>query len=167
MESALYYTFSTIAQTLAAAIAVLGAFALYRLQSMNAELSERSSTLAKAPAGARGHGVREMHVHGRYEEVLESIEDFDPGATAEFNYQVTAARERLSTLLRQRRSMRRYLNIAFWVSAGLLTSSLIMIATAPKIATMPHAPAIALTVGIVWFVVCIGTYAKLIWSSLT
>ena len=38
MENALFYTFSTIAQTLGAAIASLGAFALYRLQTIGATL---------------------------------------------------------------------------------------------------------------------------------
>jgi hypothetical protein len=43
MENALFYTFSTIAQTLAAAIAFLGAFALYRFQSSRAILTEYSN----------------------------------------------------------------------------------------------------------------------------
>ncbi len=33
-ETALYYTFSTIAQTLAGAFGILGAFVLYRLQGI-------------------------------------------------------------------------------------------------------------------------------------
>ncbi len=40
MENTLFYTFSTIAQTLVAAIALLGAFALYRLQSISASLHD-------------------------------------------------------------------------------------------------------------------------------
>ena len=43
MENALFYAFSTIAQTLAAAIAFLGAFALYRLQAIGASLKAVSS----------------------------------------------------------------------------------------------------------------------------
>ena len=165
-ETALYYTFSTMAQTLAAAIAILGAFALYRLQAMNAEIAERSSTIAQITAGTHGRAVRELHVHGRFDEVLESTEDFDPSATVELNYQVSAARVRLATLLAQRRSLRRYLSVAFWLSAGLLTSSLLVLAAAPKIASVRGAPAAAAAVGIAWFVLCIGTYAKLIWSAL-
>ena len=42
MENALFYTFSTIAQTLAAAIALLGAFVLFRLQTIGATLQELS-----------------------------------------------------------------------------------------------------------------------------
>lgn len=43
MENALYYTFSTIAQTLAGAIALLAAFALYRLQSLDNIIEEKCS----------------------------------------------------------------------------------------------------------------------------
>ena len=167
METALYYTFSTIAQTLAAGIAILGAFALYRLQSINAEIAERSSTIARVSVGVHGHGVRELHVHGRFEDVLESTEDIDPSATAELNYQVTAARVRLATLLTQRKSLRRYLSVAFWLSAGLLTSALVVLATAPAVASIPGAPSVAVTIGITWFLLCLATFAKLIWSALT
>jgi hypothetical protein len=166
MESALYYTFSTIAQTLAAAVALVSAFALYRLQSMNAEIAERSSTVAQFSSGAHAPAVRELHVHGRFHEVLESTEDFDPSATVELNYQVSAARVRLGTLLAQRRALRRYLSLAFWLSGGLLTSSLVAIASAPRIATVPHAAVAALSLGILWFVLCIATYARLIWGAL-
>ncbi len=166
METALYYTFSTIAQTLAAVIAILGAFALHRLQTMNAEIGERSATLVRAPGGAHGHGVRELHVHGKFDEVLAASESFDPTATAEFNYQVTAARMRLAALLDQRKSLRRYLNVAFSLSAGLMTLSLVVLATAPSIAAVPWGAAAASTAGIAWFVLCIGVCARLIWNAL-
>ena len=166
MEAALYYTFSTFAQTLAAAITILGAFALYRLQSMNAEIAERSATTARIPSGPHGHAVRELHVHGRFEEVLESTEDVDPGTTVELNFQVSAARIRLAALLAQRASLRRYLSVAFWLSAGLLTSSLVVLASAPSIASTHRGPAVAAAVGIAWFVLCIGVCARLIWSAL-
>jgi hypothetical protein len=165
MEAALYYTFSTIAQTIAAAIAILGAFALHRLQSMNAEIAERSATIAQAPAGAHGHALRELHVHGRFDAVLEHTEDFDPGATVELNFQVSAARLRLAALLDQRRELRRYLTVAFWLSAGLMTSSLVVLATAPLIASAHGVGAVA-TLGVLWFVLCMGVCARLIWSAL-
>lgn len=167
MDTSLYYLFSTIAQTLAAGIAILGAFALYRLQAMNSEIAERSSTIAQFASGARGLVVREAHVHGKFHEVLDATEDVDPGMTAELNYQVSAARVRLATLLAQRRSLRRYFSISFWLSGGLLTSSLIVLATVPEINAVRGGAATAEVVGITWFVLCIGTYAELIWSALT
>ena len=44
MENALFYTFSTIAQTLAAAIALLGAFALYRFQTIGTALHDLAAS---------------------------------------------------------------------------------------------------------------------------
>ena len=46
--STLYYTFSTIAQALAAAIALLGAFVLFRLQTLTAEIESRSGTITRS-----------------------------------------------------------------------------------------------------------------------
>jgi hypothetical protein len=45
--TALYYTFSTVAQTLAAGFAVLAAFVLYRLQGMERELLEANAVFAR------------------------------------------------------------------------------------------------------------------------
>ena len=45
MTNQLYYTFSTIAQTLAGAIALLAAFILYRLQTLNKDIEELSGCL--------------------------------------------------------------------------------------------------------------------------
>ena len=166
MENALYYTFSTIAQALAAAITILGAFALYRLQAMNAEISERSQTVAQAATGVERHQLRELHVHGKFEEMLVAAENIDHSKTVEYNYQVTAARIRLAALLAQRKAMRRYLSVAFWLSAGLLTGSLMILADAPTIASIPHGAAIAEVVGIAWFMGSLGVCARLIWSAL-
>lgn len=45
--TALYYTFSTVAQTLAAGFAVLAAFVLYRLQGMEQELTKANAVFAR------------------------------------------------------------------------------------------------------------------------
>jgi hypothetical protein len=47
MDTALYYTLSTISQTLAAGFAVLAAFVLYRLQSMEYELSKSNEVFSR------------------------------------------------------------------------------------------------------------------------
>jgi len=47
MDTALYYTFSTIAQTLAGGIALLGAFVLYRFQILAGSLEDTSEYLSK------------------------------------------------------------------------------------------------------------------------
>ena len=47
METALYYTFSTIPQVVAGAIAFLGAFALFKMQYLNRGLERRSESIEK------------------------------------------------------------------------------------------------------------------------
>jgi hypothetical protein len=48
MENALYYTLSTIAQTLSGAIALLAAFVLYRLQFLAAALDKHCESDPRA-----------------------------------------------------------------------------------------------------------------------
>lgn len=45
MENTLYYTFSTIAQALAGAVALLGAFVLYKVQSIDRELHDAADSV--------------------------------------------------------------------------------------------------------------------------
>jgi hypothetical protein len=47
MINTVFYTFSTISQTLAGAIALLGAFVLYRLQSLSSEIEKDARNLAQ------------------------------------------------------------------------------------------------------------------------
>lgn len=47
MENTLYYTFSTIAQTLAGAVAFLGAFVLFRLQAISHLLQSSAELLSR------------------------------------------------------------------------------------------------------------------------
>ena len=51
MENTLYYTFSTIAQSLAGAVAFLGAFVLFRLQSIAQQLRASADLLSQTWLG--------------------------------------------------------------------------------------------------------------------
>jgi hypothetical protein len=51
VENTLYYIFSTIAQTLAGAIAFLGAFVLFRLQSIAHSLRSNAELLCRSWLG--------------------------------------------------------------------------------------------------------------------
>lgn len=80
IANALFYTFSTISQTLAGAIALLGAFVLYRLQSLNLEIEEESRSIAgRYGLVARGYSeanqktVMELHDEQKYREVVAFI----------------------------------------------------------------------------------------------
>src|SRR5439155_13188719 len=62
MSNALYYTFSTIAQTLAGAMALLAAFLLYRLQVLNRAIDSDAERISSAL----------KPYHGRADEMLRS-----------------------------------------------------------------------------------------------
>ena len=77
LHSTLFYTFSTISQTGAGMIALLGAFVLYKLQFLNRELDELSTglidSLRKSPTGwdDRIFGeFRQHHLRGEFSEVV-------------------------------------------------------------------------------------------------
>ena len=61
MTNTVFYTFSTIAQTLAGAIALLGAFVLYRLQALRSEIER--------PAEAFGNNYVAGISEGRVREI--------------------------------------------------------------------------------------------------
>ena len=78
MESTYFYTFSTIAQTLAGAIALLAAFVLYWLQLLNAEIENNSKTLTgwvdhviqHGPDQLAGQNAISLHRRGQYRQLL-------------------------------------------------------------------------------------------------
>src|SRR5215471_2733385 len=71
-ETAFFYTFSTIAQALAGAIALLAAFVLFKLQSMDAEAPHRAQSILEDfaddhPTHAQ---LQEHFVHSRWDSFL-------------------------------------------------------------------------------------------------
>ncbi|SRR6266478_2533715 len=65
-----FYTFSTIAQTLAGAIALLGAFVLYRLQSLSSDI-ERDSHTVELNHTVERDKIRELRIQKKYQEIVE------------------------------------------------------------------------------------------------
>jgi len=74
METALFYTFSTIPQVLAAAIAMLAAFVLYRLQTINKQIEESSIGIQKADGEPAE--LWNLHIKEQYEKLYEKAEKF-------------------------------------------------------------------------------------------
>ncbi len=84
MESALYYTFSTIAQTLGGAIALLGAFVLYRLQSLNSAIAHHvTQEIFQHYGGETRLQLDVLHAGGKHRELLELVRSQPPPSGAE------------------------------------------------------------------------------------
>lgn len=72
MENLFYYTFSTIAQSLAALMAILGAFAMFRLQTIDSDLRARSYSLMRSFGGHEM--LNELLVHECYGDFLKELD---------------------------------------------------------------------------------------------
>jgi hypothetical protein len=74
VENALYYTFSTIAQALAAAMAILAAFAMYRLKTIDEE-SVGAAALFEQETGIGGFSLKQYSLLSHWEKCLEVMNE--------------------------------------------------------------------------------------------
>jgi len=165
MENALFYTFSTIAQTLAAAIALLGAFALYRIQTIGSSLHDLGVT-AMQPY-LPDDTARKLSAEEKYVDLLEYLRNTQPRNPREANdpYQV-ATRRTLGTHVKTLSSLHRLLKWALAVTVVVIVSSVIILAVTPAIAAKPGVTVAVFTVGIGSFAGCLVVYAVLVMRSL-
>src|SRR5256885_920685 len=74
MENVFFYTFSTIAQALAGAVALLAAFVLFKLQNIDAELTEHAHDVIDViPYDRTQQALWDHYVQGRWDELLSAI----------------------------------------------------------------------------------------------
>lgn len=165
MENALFYTFSTIPQTLAAAIALLGAFVLYRLQSINAEIEEKSSTVQQLCINQKDNGLWELHVNESYDKVFDNSRNFQPLNENDLRL-FNLHHSRLGNLLRFKKSLFSSLNLSLWVTVSLITFSVIVLPFTPAIKTYTCVVSILFVFAILWFILCLFCYAKLVKNTL-
>ncbi len=82
MENAIFYTFSTIPQVLAGAIALIGVFALYKIQELNTSLTGLSQNFIdegkiRSIDGAEFDEFKRNHISREYEKVHSSIKEVE------------------------------------------------------------------------------------------
>src|SRR5947208_731973 len=120
-ENSLYYTFSTIAQTLAGAIALLAAFVLYRLNGLNEEMGWNGGVLAE---GINSDEARTLNGEGRYQELLDLAGSNNAGRPTEFR--------RLNVLVPFRRCLLHLFVFSMSITVATIFASVIFIPFAPK-----------------------------------
>lgn len=153
-ENALYYTFSTISQTLAGAIALLAAFVLYRLSLLNEEMGWNGGVIA---GGLNTDEARRLNGEGRYSELLARATPNNGGRPIEFR--------RLSVLVPFRGCLLRLFVFSISISAVVIFASVFFIPFAPKQQKTDFIAWVAWLI-IAGFGVCIVSYAMLVWKSL-
>jgi hypothetical protein len=156
VENALFYTFSTISQTLAGAIALLGAFVLYRLQTLNAGL-QQNAAIARTHIRGNPNQMMDYELQGRYDEVLQVCLQANQETPVEF----TAARSQLAELLARRTSLYRSFRWSLLLTVSLVWVSVALLAFTPRIASTGYAE-VVLALGTIWFLSCLGAYSALL-----
>jgi hypothetical protein len=160
MENALFYTFSTIPQVLAAAIALLAAFVLYRLQSTNSQIEEKSSTIQQGCLDVRTNGLWELHVDEKYEEVFNNAENFRPTNEDDLRLYVLH-RTKLGKLIQSKKDILSSFIFSLIITISLIIASLIVLPFTTCIKSNFCATWTIFSVGILWFIVCIVSYGIL------
>jgi hypothetical protein len=168
MTNTIFYTFSTIAQTLAGAIALLGAFVLYRLQSLRTAIEQESFETAELYARANAFLVgdqdpRQWHRTGAYCRIAKLPQGIDmPCSFAD-----PAAVHRLQSRLRGHCAHQKKLLKQFKFALRL-TGWLILFAVGALVAAELIAPWgwpgcwLVLLCGFGWFGACIRSYVRLV-----
>lgn len=160
MDTALFYTFSTIAQTLAGAIALLGAFVLYRLQSLSAEIVEKSLVVLGFYKGAHKTILHDWHVNEHYNKVFEYAE-LPPLDKPDDPELFPLHKTRLGKLLQLQKSLLDSFKLSLWLTVGLITAAVIILSLTPFIGASTCCTLITFGIGILWFIGCLFSYVKL------
>src|SRR4029077_8753031 len=126
MESTLYYTFSTIAQTLAGAIALLGAFILYRLQKLNNGLDDHAKFIRKQYSEEEDLVfLNSFIVKGEYKKFLKYIRGKAAVVTNDQEEQsyLTDVQAKMQELLAFRKSLIRRFTVSLFLTVSLIGAS--------------------------------------------
>ena len=154
MENTLFYTFSTIAQTLPAAIALLGALVLYRLQVL-AQILERDISKLTQPYVL----FVEAADYSKVLEYLARTNPFQPNLIETVHYKARkTAFEILKSLQCQ---LKRLLKISLVLTVVVAGAAVAVIAFVPTIVQTSGAATCTLVVGVAAFVGCLVAYAIL------
>jgi len=160
VENTLFYTFSTIAQTLASAIALLAALVLYRLQRIS-EAIDLAMSQVRQPYSLNTEAQLALEEE-KYSEVLEYLNNArpdNPGMAASAAY--IGRKRRFESLLVLQRDLRRWLQFALVLSVIVIAISVAAIAVVPLITHSSIAATLTLVTIVAAFIWCLVVYALL------
>jgi hypothetical protein len=163
MENALYYAFSAIVQSLAAAIAILTAFALYRLQRIDTALRDAGFILMQNHL--QNVDMWNLYVQGEYgqfrERFIELRKERD-GESWEANLAAGAEGyakfRQIDTDWRTRTNLLPHFKDVLILTGEVIALSLAVLCFVPAILRSACAPVLVLITGAMFFVVCLVKY---------
>ena|SRR2546422_1111821 len=149
-SNTLYYTLSTVAQTLSGAFALMAAFVVFKLQFTSAQIADAAWPVARAAKLVR------LRREGRFQEVYDGSESAILAASSRKPYLATLRRELGRSLTRNRTLLRR-----FWWSTALtgvtLVYSVILLSLTDSIVPLGVAGTV-LGISVVLFTICLVSY---------
>jgi hypothetical protein len=156
MDSALYYTFSTIAQALAGTIAFLAAVVLFKLQGIDSELREHAEHALNKLGNDEGIGAHFVHAHWGPFVAAIPRESFGvlPG--------LGSLAGRISALLKDRDKLVATLKLSVPLTLGVIVAAVVALALVPVLKCSLWLSIPALVIGVVAFGYCIFSYRGLI-----
>jgi hypothetical protein len=165
MINTIFYTFSTIAQTLAGAIALLGAFVLYQLQSLRSEIERDSYEIVEKCRNTvdtqtgRGRTI-DWYRAGEYRRIAEiPIEHM---AVPDYALtHIVAIQAQLSRNLDQRDSLLKPFKKSLQLTVWLIFFSLVALISACLISRSDILCWFVLIGGLLWFGICLYSYIVL------
>jgi len=149
MENSLYYSFSTIAQSLAAMMGLLGAFALFRLQSIDSDLRSRGAGIARSFLGHKG--MSDALAHEDFAQFLREFDSHIATITVTFSAYEQANIDRFRVLIGQRPAITSSLRWSFITAVLTMMGSVLVLTVVHK---LPQAQFL-LWLGLSAFVLCL------------
>jgi hypothetical protein len=153
----LYYTLSTIAQTLSGAFALMAAFVVFKLQFTTARIADAARPVARAA------GLVRLRREGKFQEVYDVSESAILAASGRKPYLATLRRELGRSLTRNRTLLRR-----FWFSTALtgvtLLYSVSLLSLTDSLVPSGCAGTV-LAVAVALFTICIVSYALVLGAA--
>jgi len=166
METAVYYTFSTISQTLGSAIALLAAFVLYRLQLSNAEIQAIADDFRTRATGNLRVWMEKAYFAGDPEKVLDLASTRDQGGiTGLGDDQVRASQERLRDLRMHRATLVRRFGVSLLLTVVLIGFSMLALSITPRVEKAGISGEL-LSIGLLWSWLCLASYVLVVKSAL-
>jgi hypothetical protein len=166
LESAIYYTFSTIPQVLAGAIGLLAAFVLYRLQKLTREMDRAIYVPVQFYEGKIHSELNSMYIQNKRKELLAFFKKNKKKANIRtetksgiFDLHIL----RVEYLLDYKRRLLRDLKISLLLTAGLIVSSLVVLTVTPFLEDIE---VYVFTIGIIWLLLCHLSYINIVIKSL-
>jgi hypothetical protein len=165
MANALYYTFSTVSQTLAGAITLLGAFILYRLQMLNSDINDSADHIRTHVVGDARKNLDVAIRSGHPERILELAKEpsLVVGGVRE---ELDASRNKIQALI----NLKRFILNSFWISLrltiGLIGMSVVVLSITPLLVQSAWVSLLTFVVWLLWFFACLRSYVTILRKSL-